>query len=76
MSVLDQIEEIITKQLKNEAGDVIWEFSKNFNGRFSYKIKTLNRETMHENVNLFMDKKEIVEWLNKNGWKIYTENKS
>lgn len=76
MSALDQIDETITKQLKNDEGKIIWEYSKNYNERFSYKLIIVDTETLEEKTEVFMNKNQMVEWLNKNGWKINTLSRS
>ena len=79
MSILDQIEKLIIDKISNDKGYKI--------ERFTIKDMLLGYPESHmliiykpEKDDIirkgFKTKQEVAEWLNINGWKIYTENKS
>lgn len=81
MSVLEQINEIIRRDITNENGYEIVRFAINDGYAFgyaslSYALKLLNRKTNRVISAEFITMEGMVEWLNKNGWKINTISKS
>ena len=71
MSVLDQIEEIINKKIKNEKGQEIIDLTfSNYTGKMTY---FLNVDCV---IQEFTSKTKLVNFMNKNGWKINTLSKS
>ena len=81
MSVLDQINEIIIKDITNENGYEVVRFAINDGYAFGYvslryALKLLNRKTNRVISAEFITIEGMIEWLNKNGWKINTISKS
>ena len=71
MSVLDQIEEIINKKIKNEKGQEIIDLTfSNYTGKMTY---FLNVDCV---IQEFTSKTKLVNFMNKNGWRINTLSKS
>ena len=64
MSVLDQIEEIIKKEIKGKKDNVILSLE------IGDDYYCLEHYEQDEYAKYFKTKKEMVAWLNKNGWKI------
>ena len=71
MSVLDRIEEIINKKIKNEKGQEIIDLTfSNYTGKMTY---FLNVDCV---IQEFTSKTKLVNFINKNGWRINTLSKS
>ena len=71
MSELDQIENIIENRIQNDKGLLILEISIEYYAEYKYILYLTGIGDIH-----FKNKKKMVDWMNENGWKIYTENKS
>ena len=71
MSVLDQIESIIKNKVKNEKGQEIIDLTfSNYTGKMTY---FLNVDCV---IQEFSSKIKLVNFMNKNGWRINTLSKS
>ena len=71
MGVLDQIENIIKNKVKNEKGQEIIDLTfSNYTGKMTY---FLNVDCV---IQEFSSKKKLVNFMNKNGWRINTLSKS
>ena len=72
--VLDQIDNLIAKKVISKQGYRIEYFSIVQSNGSKYFITLIkDRSSLRDQ---FESKKEMVDWLNKNGFKIYTKNKS
>ena len=73
MSILEQINDIIENKKKNQNGDVIAAYchrnSKEFGNGYSFRVNDNERV-------YFKTIQEMLDWLNKKGWKINTLHKS
>lgn len=73
VAILDQINYLIEQRIENKNGDRISDYShRNIKilGNV-YILKMNGKEWIH-----FDNIKEMAEWLNQNGWKIYEEHKN
>lgn len=77
MGVLEQIEILIKNNVINHKEKFIAEFSiQLIIGDPIYVLVIADENNMVPETLYFDTKEEAVEFLNKNGWNIYTENKS
>ena len=66
MGILEQIENIMKKQIKSEMGNIITEYDMKLNwGGLYYYIRLDNEEG-----EVFKTKEDMADWLNKKGWNI------
>ena len=73
MSIFDQIEEIIKKKVKGKKDNMI--LSLEITGN-AYYLDHLGQEDHGDYGECFETKKEMVDWLNENGWGIKVKHGS
>ena len=76
MSILEQMENLICKMNSSHEESIIVKFKIYLSlGDIYYTLTILDREFKEKDIE-FDSLKKLAKYLNKNGWKIYTENKS